>query len=264
MKILFVGDIVGEPGRNAVFHGLSAIKKREKIDFCIANGENSAKNGRGMSGADAMDILDSGVDVITMGNHVWSHADFEEFADRLPVVRPANIGRERPGKGLLVKECKGVGVGVANVEGRVFIDLQGNDPFAAIDEVLEKMKAEGAAVTIIDFHGEATSEKKIAAFYADGRATAVIGTHTHVQTADETVLDGGLGFISDAGMTGISRESCIGMNYKGVYDKYALGRPARFEVQKTGTHEICGVVLTVDETTGKTLEIKRIKETVET
>lgn len=263
MKILFVGDVVGAPGRNALFHGLHEIKKREKIDFCIVNGENSAKNGRGMSGVDARDILDAGADVITMGNHVWSCPEFEEFADRLPVVRPANIGRARPGRGFIVTECKGVRVGVANIEGRAFIDLQGDDPFAAVDEVLEKMKAEGAAVTIIDFHAEATSEKKIAAFYADGRATALIGTHTHVLTADETILDGGLGFISDAGMTGISRESCIGMNFNGVYNKFALGKPARFEVQKTGTHEICGVILTADVTTGRTLEIARIKETVD-
>ena len=263
MKILFVGDIVGEPGRNTIFHGLYNIKKRENVDFCIANGENSARNGRGMSGVDARDILDAGVDVITMGNHVWSCPEFEEFADRLPVVRPANIGRGRPGRGFLVTGCKGVRIGVANVEGRAFIDLQGDDPFGAVDDVLEGMAAEGAAIRIIDFHGEATSEKKIAAIYADGRATAVIGTHTHVQTADETVLDGGLGFISDAGMTGIARESCIGMNFDGVYKRFALGKVARFEVQKTGTHELCGVVLTVDETTGKTLEIKRIKETVE-
>ena len=262
MIILFIGDIFGQAGRDAVFHGLYNIKKREGVDLCIANGENAASNGRGLSGRDARDIMESGVDVITMGNHVWSCREFEEFADRLPVVRPANIGRGRPGKGYLIVEVKGVKVGIANIEGRAFMDIVGDDLFGCADDLLAAMKAGGAAVTFVDFHGEATSEKKLMAMYLDGKVSAFAGTHTHVQTADETVLPGGTAFITDAGMTGISRESIIGMAYKGVYEKYALGRKAPFEAVKSGTLEIRGVVIDVDESTGLAREIKRISETV--
>ncbi|MBQ7445067.1 MAG: YmdB family metallophosphoesterase [Clostridia bacterium] len=262
MIILFIGDIFGVPGRDALFHGLYNIKKREGVDLCIANGENAASNGRGLSGRDACDIMESGVDVITMGNHVWSCREFEEFADRMPVVRPANIGRGRPGKGYLVTEVNGVKVGVCNIEGRAFIDIVGDDIFACADDCIGAMKAEGAAITVVDFHAEATSEKKLVGMYLDGKVTAVLGTHTHVQTADETVLPGGTGYITDAGMTGISKESIIGMAYKGVYEKYALGRKSSFEPVKHGTLEIRGVVIDADETTGKCRSVKRIAETV--
>ncbi len=262
MIILFIGDVFGVAGRDALFHGLYNIKKRERVDICIANGENAASNGRGLSGRDACDIIESGVDVITMGNHVWSCREFEEFADRLPVVRPANIGRGRPGKGFIVKEVAGVSVGIGNIEGRAFIDIVGDDPFAAADDMTAAIKEQGAAVTLIDIHAEATAEKKLLAMYLDGKVTAVVGTHTHVQTADETVLDGGTAFITDAGMTGIMRESIIGMAYKGVYDKYALGRKATFEPVKKGTLEIRGVVIDADEKTGLARSIRRIAETV--
>lgn len=263
MIVLFIGDIFGTPGRDALFHGLYDLKKREKADLCIANGENAASNGRGLSGRDARDIMESGVDVITMGNHVWSCREFEEFADRLPVVRPANIGRGRPGKGFIVTDVNGRRAGITNIEGRAFIDIAGDDIFACADDMTAAMKAAGAEITIVDFHAEATSEKKLLAMYLDGKVSAVIGTHTHVQTADETVLPGGTAFITDAGMTGISRESIIGMNYKGVYEKYALGRKASFEPVKKGTLEIRGAVIDVDEETGLSRSIKRVAETVE-
>ena len=263
MIILFIGDVFGAAGRDALFHGLYNIKKREGADICIANGENAASNGRGLSGRDARDIMESGVDVITMGNHVWSCREFEEFADRLPVVRPANIGRNRPGKGYVVTDVNGVKLGIANVEGRAFMDIVGDDVFGTADDLVAAMKAEGAAVTFFDYHAEATSEKKMFAMYLDGRATAVVGTHTHVQTADETVLPGGTAFITDAGMTGISRESVIGMAYKGVFEKFAMGRKASFEAVKAGTLEIRGVVIDADEKTGKARSIKRIAEIVE-
>jgi len=262
MIILFIGDVFGTPGRDALFHGLYSLKKRENVDICIANGENAASNGRGLSGRDARDIMESGVDVITMGNHVWSCREFEEFADRLPIVRPANIGRGRPGKKYIVTEVCGKKVGITNIEGRTFIDIVGDDLFACADDMVAAMKAEGAEVTVVDFHAEATSEKKLLAMYLDGKVSAVIGTHTHVQTADETVLPEGTAFITDAGMTGISRESIIGMAYKGVYEKYALGRKASFEPVKKGTLEIRGVVIDVDDVTGLARSVKRVAEVV--
>lgn len=263
MIILFIGDIFGTAGRDALFHGLYNIKKRENVDFCIANGENAATNGRGLSGRDARDILESGVDIITMGNHVWSCREFEEFADRLPVVRPANIGRGRPGKKFIVTEVNGRRVGVTNIEGRTFIDIVGDDIFGCADDMIKAMKADGADIMIVDFHAEPTSEKKLLAMYLDGKVAAVVGTHTHVQTADETVLPEGTAFITDAGMTGINRESIIGMAYRGVYEKFALGRKTSFEPVKKGTLEIRGVVIDVDEETGLARSIKRIAEVVE-
>lgn len=262
MRILFVGDVFGEAGRDALFHGLYKIKKREKIDFCVVNGENSAKNGRGMSGRDARDIFESGADVITMGNHVWGCPEFEEYADRLSVLRPGNLGKNRPGRGFMRVDVAGTPVGVINIEGRAFIDPPGDSPFEFAEAAVEALRGAGVRVILVDIHAEATSEKKIMALFLDGRVSAVVGTHTHVQTADECVLDGGTAFITDVGMTGISRESVLGMGFKGVYERYALGRQARFEPLKAGTPEIDAVVIDVDEVTGKALTIKRIKETV--
>lgn len=262
MRILFVGDVFGEAGRDVLFHGLYKIKKRENIDFCVVNGENSARNGRGMSGRDARDIFESGADYITMGNHVWGCPEFEEFADRLPVLRPGNIGRNRPGRGYVRVDVAGTPVGIINVEGRAFIDPPGDSPFEFAEEAVQALRDAGTRVILVDIHAEATSEKKIMAMFLDGRVSAVVGTHTHVQTADECVLDGGTAFITDVGMTGISRESVLGMTFKGVYERYAFGRQARFEPLKIGTPEIDAVVIDVDEITGNARSIKRIKETV--
>lgn len=256
MNILFIGDVFAEAGRKYVTENLKSIKKRENIDFCIANCEN-ASHGRGLSKRNYRELADAGIDVITMGNHVWSNSEFTEvLRDRsTKAIRPANIGRNVPGRGYSVNYVNGRRVAVINLEGRSFIDLVGDNPFECMDALLAKIDAE---VVIVDFHAEASSEKKTLALYLDGRVNAVVGTHTHVPTADTMILPRGTAYVTDVGMTGIMRESVIGMAFEGPYRKTAQGLPARFEPCEEGTSELGAVIISVDDNTGKTLEIKRI------
>lgn len=260
MRILFVGDVFGENGRDYVVQNLPLIKQREKIDFCVVNAENSS-HGRGLSETNYKQIAGAGADVITMGNHVWGNTELAPLLKtNVNVIRPGNIGCDAPGVPFIVKEVKGVKVGVANIEGRAFMDLIGDNPFECADVLINKMNGAGATIKLIDFHAEATSEKKLMGLYTDGRVSAVVGTHTHVQTADEQILPKGTAFITDVGMTGISKESVLGMQYQGVFKKIAKGMPARFEPETNGTAEMCAVIITVDEKTGKATEIKRLNE----
>lgn len=253
MNILFIGDIVGRPGRNYISANLATMIKDHSIDFVIANGENSA-GGVGITMKTYDELLSMGVDMITLGNHSWSKKeifDFIEEADRL--VRPANYPKGTPGSGYRIAEKSGKRIAVVNICGRVYMDCI-ECPFRTIDEILEEIKGK-ADIIIVDFHAEATSEKLAMGWYLDGRVQAVLGTHTHVQTSDERVLPGGTAYITDTGMTG-PRDSILGVEKDIVIKKFISGMPARFEIAD-GEVLLGAVVVRLDEN-DKAIEIRRL------
>jgi hypothetical protein len=261
LQILFVGDIFGRPGRNIVREHLAALVKEHAVDLCIANGENAA-GGFGLTPPIAEEFLDLGIDVITTGNHVWdkrelveyfNHAADEPYSPARRVLRPANYPAGTPGVGVFEGTTRaGVPYAVVNLQGRVFMSNI-DDPFRAADELLEKIAAK---VIFVDFHAEATSEKVAMGWYLAGRVTAVIGTHTHVPTADTRVLPGGTAYQTDVGMTG-PYDSVIGVQKELVLQRFLTGLPARFEA---AVHDVrfCAVLVECDEITGKALRIQRI------
>ena len=253
MRILFIGDIIGRPGREYLTNNLGRIKRENKIDVCIANGEN-ASHGKGITLNSAETLNMCGVDVITLGNH-WTARDmtnvFDDFKD---MVRPANFPKSHPGEGSMVFDCGRSRVGVINVQGRVYMDPL-DSPFEAADREIEKIKDE-CEIIIVDFHAEATSEKAAMAHYLDGRVSAVLGTHTHVQTADEKILKNGTAFISDVGMTGVY-DSILGVRSDIIVDRFAYIKAKKFELAE-GAVQFNGVVLDIDEKTGKAVSIERI------
>lgn len=255
MNILVIGDIVGRPGRRALKQGLARIQREEDISFTIANAENAA-GGRGLTRAVMDEILGAGIDVITMGNHVWDNKDIFNFIeDEFRLLRPANYPSPCPGQGYhIYKGGFSKNIGVINLSGRVFVSNL-DCPFKLMDSILAELEGE-ADIIIVDFHGEATSEKLAFAYYVDGRVTAVLGTHTHIQTADERILPQGTAYITDLGMTGPS-DSVLGMDKKIVIEKFLTGRPARFEVA-SGSAQLQGIILRLDDLSDKVLEIKRI------
>jgi metallophosphoesterase (TIGR00282 family) len=257
MKILFIGDIVGEPGRHAVKELVPKIIKKEKIDFVVANGENAA-GGSGITPMLADELLGSGVDVITSGDHIWKR---KEIVDRLSqdarILRPANYPRESPGSGSTVVESKsGTEVGVINLQGRVFMQAI-ECPFRAAKAEVDRIKNR-ARVIIVDVHAEATSEKIALGWFLDGTVSAIIGTHTHVQTADEKILPKGTAFLTDAGMTG-PFDGVIGRNKEQILARFISQLPAKFEMAE-GDVQLHGAIIDVDEKTGKADSIKRIQE----
>lgn len=257
MKILFIGDIVGEPGRRAVKELLPKIKKSQSLDFVIANGENVA-GGSGITPALAEELFACGIDVITTGDHVWKR---KEIIDRIDsekrLLRPANYPREAPGFGsTVVKSESDTEVGVISLIGRVFMQAV-ECPFRVAKEELAKIK-EKARIIIVDIHAEATSEKIALGWYLDGLVSAVVGTHTHVQTADEKILPKGTAFISDVGMTG-PFDSVIGRKKEQILARFLTQMPARFETAE-GDIQLHGVILDIDEKTGKADSIKRVQE----
>ncbi len=257
MRILFIGDIVGEPGRRAVKELVPGLAKKHKLDFVIANGENVA-GGSGVTPALADELLGYGIDVITTGDHIWKRKeilDYIESSNRL--LRPANYPRETPGSGsTVVKSESGTEVGVVNLIGRVFMQPV-ECPFRVGKEEVEKLKKR-TRIIIVDMHAEATSEKIALGWYLDGMVSAIIGTHTHVQTADEKCLPQGTAFISDAGMTG-PFDSVIGRKKEQILARFITQMPARFEMAE-GDVQLHGVVIDIDEKTGKANSIKRIQE----
>lgn len=259
MNILMIGDIVGRPGRRVVRQLLPSIQQEYDIGFTLANGENAA-GGRGITQEIAQELLALGIDVITMGNHVWDNKEIFNFIDgEARLLRPANYPGDCPGIGYNVYlGPQGYRIAVINVSGRVFL---GNldCPFRTIDYILRMLKDE-ADVVLVDFHAEATSEKQAYAYYLDGRVTAVFGTHTHVQTADETILPNGTAYITDVGMCG-PRYSVLGVRKEQVIEKFLTQRPIHFEVAK-GPMQLDAVVLKLDESL-KAREIKRLKYFVE-
>jgi 2',3'-cyclic-nucleotide 2'-phosphodiesterase len=250
MRVLFLGDVVGRSGRLAVLETLPKLRERYAADFVVVNGENSA-GGFGISEAIFTELIDAGADVVTTGNHVWDQREalvFIERHDRL--LRPANFPQGTPGKGAgLFQAANGMDVLVINAMGRVFMgDL--DDPFRAVERELEACGLKsGADAILIDFHAEATSEKQAMAHFVDGRATAVIGTHTHVPTADEQILNGGTAYISDAGMCG-DFDSILGMDKEEPIARFLTKISSRRFAPSRGEGTICGVGIEVDDATG--------------
>jgi hypothetical protein len=258
MKILFIGDIIGRPGRAITGSLLPELKKEFLPDVVIANGENSAA-GVGITKKVYDELMNMGIDVITMGNHIWDRKEFlPDIASCPNLVRPANYPEGVPGKGYDIYSMKGVKYGVINLVGRVFMSCI-NDPFQTANAIIQKMKSE-THIIFIDFHGEATSEKNALAWYLDGKVSAVIGTHTHIQTADERILPKGTAFITDAGMVG-AYDSIIGVQKEQIIKRFLLSMPERFEPEDKGPGIFNGLVIDIDEN-GKTREIKRIHKII--
>ncbi|MEI8063348.1 MAG: TIGR00282 family metallophosphoesterase [Verrucomicrobiota bacterium] len=256
MNILFVGDIVGKPGRQAVVALLPKLKRDYQLDCIVANGENAA-HGAGITTATANELLAAGVDVITTGDHVWDQKGFEQDIENLSqVVRPANIAPSAPGRGsVVINVGDKARVGVLNLLGRVF--MPNNDcPFRAAKAELAKLRRQ-TSIIIVDLHAEATSEKMAMGRYLDGQVSLVVGTHTHVQTADEQVLPKGTAYLSDAGMCG-PHDSVLGRDVNAVINRFVSGMPQRLEVA-TDKIELCGVVVEVDEVTGLARKIERVR-----
>jgi metallophosphoesterase (TIGR00282 family) len=250
MKVLFIGDIVGSPGRKAVCEYLS----KNKFDFCIANGENAAA-GKGITLNILNELTDMGIDIVTMGNHTWGRKETECFInDTKNLLRPLNYPDHIPGNGSVIIEKKGIKLAVINLIGRVFMDFS-DCPFRKVDDEIEKIK-EITNNIIVDMHAEATSEKIAMGWHLDGKVSAVLGTHTHVQTADEKILPGGTGYITDAGMTGPA-DGIIGVSREIIKRKFIGNMPFRINVA-SGKAQFNAVLLNIDGKTGKITEITRI------
>lgn len=259
LRILFLGDVVGKPGRRALKIFLPKLKEKYVPHLTLANCENSA-GGFGFTEKVMQEMEESGVDVFTSGNHIWDKKEILEWIDRVEnVLRPANYPDGVPGRGWGIFGTGAGKVGVLNLSGRVFMEPL-DCPFRTADRIVKEM-SERTNVIIVDMHAEATSEKMAMGFYLNGRVSAVIGTHTHVQTADERILDGGTGYITDAGMVG-DVDGVIGMARDIAIERFLLHIPRKFEVAKGENIEIQGVFLKINMD-GKCVEIKRIKERVE-
>ncbi|MDP9321652.1 MAG: TIGR00282 family metallophosphoesterase [Chloroflexota bacterium] len=251
MRILFVGDVVGRPGRDAVAALLPRLRDELHVDLAIVNGENAA-GGAGLTAEIARELQASGADVVTTGNHVWDQRQFINEIESLDfVLRPLNLPRNNPGRGSLVAQ----GVLVVNAIGRTFM-APADDPFRAMDDLLAARGAGAPALTILDWHAEATSEKLAMGWHLDGRVTAVVGSHTHVPTADARVLPNGTALVSDAGMVG-PRDSILGMRTEVIVERFRTGLPKRFEVAD-GAVVFGSVLIDADDATGKARSIERV------
>ena len=252
-NILFLGDVVGRPGRTAVQQGLPSLIDTHRPLFTIVNGENSA-GGVGITPDIAEEIYKAGADAITLGNHAFNKRDICPFLDtKRPIVRPSNMPKGVPGRGLCTVEKEGIRLAVMNLCGRVYMENY-DDPFAEFDRLMGTIDTNHV---FLDFHAEATSEKIAMGYHAEGRATAVVGTHTHVTTADETILDGGTAYITDVGMCGPVR-SVLGMDREIILEKFRTTLPQRFQdANEPGV--ISGVVIRVERDTGRATSIARIR-----
>jgi metallophosphoesterase (TIGR00282 family) len=257
MKILFIGDIVGSPGRDAVVKLLPELKKEHKLTFVVANAENAA-GGSGITARVADELFASGVDVLTSGDHIWKKKEIFELINREKrVLRPVNFPKGVPGEGFgLFKDSSGSSVGVISVNGRVFmepLECPFRTTLAACEELNKKTK-----VIVVDIHAEATSEKVALGWYLDGKVSAVLGTHTHIQTADERILPKGTAYLTDAGMTG-PYDSVIGRRVEDVLERFLMSVPVKFEVADENIR-LGGAVVDIDEKTGKARSIERIQK----
>jgi len=260
MRILFIGDIVGHPGREIVRKQLRSFREAENIDAVIANGENAA-GGSGITPAIAEELLDAGVDVLTSGDHIWKKREIYDYLEKSgALIRPLNYPKGAPGSGSTLVDIPGVGkLGVINLIGRVFMDAVDCPFTAAMAEVEELLKT--TPIIVVDIHAEATSEKVAMGWYLDGKVSAVVGTHTHIQTADEKILPGGTAYITDCGMTG-PYDSVIGRDKDLIIRRFVTQLPTRFEMAEEGV-EMHGVIIEIDETTGKAADIKRVQHVME-
>ncbi len=255
MKILFLGDVVGKPGREILSRHLGSLREECGVDLCVANGENAA-GGSGITPATGGEIFEAGVDVITTGDHIWKRKESRQYLNDNPnVLRPANMSEDAPGSGhTIIKAEDGTEVGVINLQGRTFMSPT-DCPFRAAEGALEAL-GDHVRVIVVDMHAEATSDKIAMGRFLDGRVTAVLGTHTHVQTADEQIFPGGTAYITDVGMVG-PYESVLGRTIESVVAAFSTQLPTRFDVA-TGDVRIGGVLVEADPTTGKAVSIERV------
>ncbi len=258
MRILFVGDIVGKPGRAAVRHFVPRLRAEQKLDLCIGNSENSA-GGAGITPESVDDLLSAGLDLLTAGNHAWSKREIIPYLGResSKQLRPANYPEGAPGRGHAIIQTKdGRKLGVLNLEGRVFMKAL-DCPFRTADRLIEELRAQTACV-LVDMHCEATSEKNAMGHYLDGRASAVLGTHTHIQTSDNRVLRGGTAFQTDVGMCG-PWDSVIGVKKEAAIERFLTARHSFFETAQGEVH-LQGAIVEIDDLTGRARSIERVQE----
>ncbi len=259
LTILFLGDIVGEPGRRAVISRLPHLKDEHELDFVIVNGENAA-GGRGITPKITIDLLRAGASVITTGDHIWDQKEIVSFIDTEPrLLRPLNYPNGAPGNGSIVLETAKGKIGVINVQLRTFMQPILENPFGVMDAAVAEMRAE-TPVIVVDAHGETTSEKIAMGRFLDGRVSAVLGTHTHVQTADEQIFPGGTAFLCDAGMCGPS-ESILGREVDPIVRRFMSNLPAPFPVAR-GEVRLCGAIVRVEAASGRALSVARLNEVV--
>jgi hypothetical protein len=257
MNVLMVGDVIGRPGRKALRRGLARLRRKVDLDFIVVNGENAAA-GMGLTVEIARELFDLGIDVVTTGNHIWSKKEIYAFLEDEPrLLRPGNYPAGAPGRGSRVYiSTNGVKLGVVNLEGRTF--MQNLDcPFVKADQLVAEMKKKTPLV-LVDFHAETTSEKMALGYYMAGRVSLLAGTHTHVQTADERILSGGTGYITDLGMTG-GFESVIGFRPEQAIERFLTQRPLRLEVAKAGL-VLNGIIADLDTDSGEARHIERVFE----
>ena len=261
MKFIFLGDVVGEPGRDTVRAAIPLLRAAYAPDFFVVNGENAA-GGNGITPKLAIELMRAGADVVTLGDHAWDQREIlPYFATEPRLVRPANFPPGTPGAGSVVVSGNGHQLGVLNLLGRTFMGPQVDNPFLLVEAEIAKLRQDGAECVLIDFHAEATSEKIALGRAVDGLATLVVGTHTHVQTADERILPGGTAYLTDAGMCG-PHESVIGRDIPSVLQKYRTLLPNKFHIAREGL-QADGVFVEADPATGKALRIERIQQKIE-
>ncbi len=259
LTILFLGDVVGEPGRSAVITRLPEMKRENAIDFVVVNGENAA-GGRGITPKITIDLLRAGASVVTTGDHIWDQKEIASFIPTEPrLLRPVNYPAGAPGNGAIVLETAKGKVGVINVQGRTFMQPILENPFEAVDRAVAEI-AEQTRVIFVDAHAETTSEKIALGRFLDGRVSAVIGTHTHVQTSDEQIFPGGTAFLCDAGMCGPS-DSILGRSMEPIIHRFISNLPTQFPVAK-GDVRLCGAIVGIDEDTGRAISIRRVNELI--
>jgi metallophosphoesterase (TIGR00282 family) len=259
MNLLIIGDIFGRPGRRAIRELLPALRRDRRIDFVIANAENAA-GGKGLTPKIAEELFESPIDVMTAGNHIWEHEEIHPYFDSHPILRPHNVHASLPGMGWGVFSAGLVRVGVVSLQGMVYMEEKGKkaeNPLLAMDALLPELSRK-CDVIVVDFHAEATSEKRALAWYLDGRITALVGTHTHVQTADEHIMPGGMAYISDIGMTG-PHASVIGLAKEVAIHRFLTGERKGFKVAEEGVR-LEGVLIDIDEKSGRARSLQRIQE----
>lgn len=257
LRVLLLGDIVGSPGRIIFQKHINQLKNKFSIDFVVVNGENSCQ-GKGITSRIVRFFRHAGVDVVTSGNHIWHNKEIYSYlSENNDLLRPENFPTDCPGTGVGIYSCKEYSIGVLNLQGRVFMREYVNDPFRTADSALTFLRSR-TNIILVDFHAETTSEKLGLAYYLDGRVSAFVGTHTHVQTADERILPNGTAYITDLGMAG-SLNSMIGMKKESIIKNYLTQMPQKFEVDIQGPFVLSGVWVEIDTTTGKATHIERVR-----
>lgn len=256
MRILAIGDLIGNAGIKKLRNNLEYIKEKENIDFVIVNGENSAE-GMGITEQNFKDITSLGIDVITMGNHTWGKKDIFKFIDDSRIIRPANYPEGVVGKGYNIYNCKNKKIAVMNLIGRVDMNVLSENPFLKAKNIIDEIQ-DKSDIIIVDFHAEATAEKIALGYFLDGKVTAIFGTHTHVQTADEKILPNGTGYITDIGMTG-PEQSVIGMSIESSIKRFTTTLPERYKIAE-GNCTLNGVIFEINDKSNKVSSIKRIQK----